>query len=80
MQAAQSRLLTSCMKNFKIKNIELEMKKINIKDDKEAFMCEECGLTYKDKKWAEKCEAWCKKYNSCNLNITSYAINKGEQK
>ena len=56
------------------------MKKINIKDDKEAFMCEECGLTYKDKKWAEKCEAWCKKYNSCNLNITSYAINKGEQK
>ena len=38
--------------------------------------CEECKLMYKDKVWAEKCEKWCKKYKSCNLEITKYAINK----
>lgn len=40
------------------------------------YQCPECGLEYKEKEWAEKCEAWCKKYKSCNLEITKYAINK----
>lgn len=48
------------------------------KDNKKVFMCEECCLAYKDKQWAEKCESWCKKYNSCNLKITFYAI-KGKK-
>ncbi len=38
------------------------------------WMCEECGLKYKDKNWAEKCEAWCKEHKSCNLEITKHAI------
>ena len=50
-----------------------------IKNNKKSFMCEECCLNYKDKKWAEKCGAWCKKHKSCSLKITKYAINKNEK-
>ncbi len=38
------------------------------------FLCEECGLFYKDKSFADKCEEWCAKHNSCNLEITKHAI------
>jgi hypothetical protein len=38
------------------------------------WMCEECKFKYEDKSWAEKCEAWCKKYKSCNLEITKHAV------
>jgi hypothetical protein len=38
------------------------------------WICEECKLKYGDKIWAEKCEAWCKKYKSCNLEITKHSI------
>lgn len=41
------------------------------------FQCEECGLEYKEKERAEECEIWCKEHNSCNLEITKYAVNKG---
>jgi len=46
-------------------------KKIN---GKECYRCNECLLYYPDKKMAEKCEKWCKKHKSCNLEITKYAI------
>jgi hypothetical protein len=29
---------------------------------------------YQDKDWAEKCEAWCRKYKSCNLEIITHAV------
>ena len=38
------------------------------------YQCEDCKLIYKDKKWAEKCEKWCIKNKSCNLEITKHAI------
>ena len=38
------------------------------------YECESCCLSYKDKKWAEKCEAWCKKHHSCNMKITCYSL------
>ncbi len=38
------------------------------------YICEECRFKYKDKELAQKCEKWCKKHKSCNLNITKYAI------
>ncbi|MEK6954000.1 MAG: hypothetical protein AABX01_03260 [Candidatus Micrarchaeota archaeon] len=38
------------------------------------FQCEECKLLYPEKEWAEKCEAWCKKYNACSLEITSHSL------
>ena len=49
------------------------VKEIN-KDGKLLFECEQCGMFYKDKAWAEKCEDWCKKTKSCNIEITKYAI------
>ena len=50
------------------------MVKENMKNNNLVFMCEECCLGYKEKKWTEKCEAWCKKNNSCNLKITCYSL------
>ena len=46
----------------------------NHKTDDRLYKCPECGLEYKEKEWAEKCEAWCKKYQSCNLEITEHAL------
>lgn len=42
--------------------------------NKKLSQCKECGLWYSVKIWATKCEAWCKKHNSCNLEITVHAI------
>ena len=50
------------------------MKEINI----DRFRCKECGLIYKDKNAAKKCEDWCMKHKSCNLEITKCAINKNK--
>ncbi len=44
----------------------------------ELYQCEECDLLYQQPSWAEKCEAWCKKHKSCNLEITSHAVSKDE--
>ena len=38
------------------------------------YACLECGLLYKEKKWVEKCEVWCKEHKSCNLDIISHAF------
>ena len=40
----------------------------------ELYQCEECGFKYREKEWAEKCQAWCAEHKSCNLGITQYAI------
>lgn len=48
--------------------------------DKRLFQCPECGLAYREKEWAQKCEAWCRKHKSCNLEIIKHAItNKDNQ-
>lgn len=46
--------------------------------NKKIHICSECKLSYKEKELAEKCEAWCKKHNSCNLEITKHSVNKRE--
>lgn len=38
------------------------------------YKCPECGLEYQEKEWAKKCEDWCKKNKSCNLEITKHAF------
>lgn len=38
------------------------------------FQCEECGLFYKDKHLAERCEKFCKENSACDTEITKYAI------
>ncbi len=49
----------------------------NIKKNKKAYyQCEECKLIYKDNEWADKCEKWCRKNRSCNLNIVKHSIDK----
>lgn len=56
------------------------MVKEKLNNNKKEYECESCCLTYKDKKWAEKCEAWCKKNNSCNMKITCYSSQTMENK
>ena len=45
-----------------------------IKDYKTLYVCEECGFAYESKEWAEKCQAWCAKHHSCNIEITKQAV------
>jgi len=40
------------------------------------YQCKVCRMIYQNPKWAKKCESWCRKNKSCNLEITNYAINK----
>ncbi len=44
------------------------------KQGRKFYQCEDCKLLYEDRIWAQKCEKWCKKTNSCNLEITNHAI------
>ena len=43
-------------------------------DSKILFICEVCGLGYLEKEIAEKCEEWCTKTGTCNLEITKNAV------
>lgn len=52
------------------------MVKVVQKENREVYQCEECGLKYAEKEIAEKCEDWCKKTNSCNLEIIANAIHE----
>jgi hypothetical protein len=45
-----------------------------IRNKKTYYLCKECGFLYKDRKIAQKCENWCKKHHSCNMEITKYAV------
>jgi len=39
------------------------------------FKCEICGLRYKERRWAEKCEEWCREHpDSCNVEAASHSI------
>jgi len=50
---------------------------VDIKMSKPKFYkCSVCGLEYTNKRFAEKCEKWCKKHNSCNLEIIKHAVKK----
>lgn len=52
----------------------------SIKNDKMLYQCPECKLWYEEKEWAEKCEAWCKEHKSCNIEITSHAVENNHSK
>jgi hypothetical protein len=38
------------------------------------YECKECGMKYNDKELARKCETWCKKHKSCNLEIIKHSV------
>lgn len=44
------------------------------RENKVLYMCEECGLVYEERIWAEKCEEFCKKHHACSLEITKHAV------
>ena len=46
---------------------------------KEFYECPECGFRYESKEWAEKCEAWCKKHQSCNIEITAHGTSPEDE-
>ena len=48
------------------------MTKTITQQDTELYQCEECGFKYAEKEWAEKCEAWCKEHQSCNIEIIAH--------
>lgn len=43
------------------------------------YKCEECDLKYQEKGIAEKCQAWCKETNSCNLEIIKFAVKSTDE-
>jgi uncharacterized C2H2 Zn-finger protein len=49
------------------------------KDRSKLYKCPECGFLYKEKEWADKCQAWCKKHHTCNLEITEQATTESYQ-
>ena len=49
-----------------------KMKKDNKKTKR--YKCPECGFSYKEKEWADKCEAWCREHKTCNVEIIEHAI------
>ncbi len=53
----------------------LNMVKQITKKNKTYYICPECNFAYKEKETAAKCEAWCKEYKSCNVEITKHAVN-----
>ena len=44
-----------------------------IKNNQNIYQCKECGLHYKNKDTADKCEAWCKEHKTCNVEIIKQA-------
>ena len=46
----------------------------DIKNGEIYYKCSECLMRYSNKSLAEKCEEWCKKHKSCNINLIKYAV------
>lgn len=49
--------------------------------DKVLYQCSECGLHYEDEQIAKQCEAYCKEYQGCSMDITKLSVermNSGE--
>lgn len=44
------------------------------KDGKKYYICKLCKMAYNSKELAQKCEDWCRKYKSCNLEIIKHAV------
>ncbi|MBI5392346.1 hypothetical protein HZA96_00620 [Candidatus Woesearchaeota archaeon] len=40
------------------------------------FSCNICGINYQEEIYAKQCNEWCKRNNSCNLNIIKHAVKK----
>jgi len=41
---------------------------------KQVYLCEMCSFAYPRKEMAKECEDWCRKHQSCNIEITTSAV------
>ncbi|MFB6145935.1 MAG: hypothetical protein ABEJ99_05540 [Candidatus Nanohaloarchaea archaeon] len=44
-----------------------------------AYICEECGLHYREKQVAENCEEHCRTRNACSLEMTRKSLERKRQ-
>jgi len=42
--------------------------------EKTHYTCEECSLRYEEQEWRDRCRAWCREHQSCNLDIIEHAV------
>lgn len=50
------------------------MVKENTNKGKKYYQCDICELYYKEEKLAKKCEQWCSKHPSCNIEIIKNSV------
>lgn len=41
------------------------------------FRCPECGMHYRDRKIAKRCEDFCRSHQACSLEIAKLSIEAG---
>jgi hypothetical protein len=42
---------------------------------KTLYVCDECGLAYEEKEWAEKCQSWCETHEgTCNAEVVMHSV------
>ena len=46
------------------------------RNGRKLYICKVCGLAYKERIWAEKCQDFCKKYGACSIEIIPHAVNE----
>jgi len=44
------------------------------KNSKKYYECEACNMYYESREMAQKCEDFCNKYKSCDLEIIKHAV------
>ena len=54
------------------------MVEIKNKGDQTLYEYKACQMFYWEKEWAEKFEVWCRKTNSCNIDIIKHTVDKEE--
>jgi predicted ATP-dependent serine protease len=42
------------------------------KDNATFYVCEACGFLYREREWAERCQAFCEEFHSCNIEIMEH--------
>lgn len=48
-----------------------------VAEDDGLFRCEECGMRYRDRSTAEKCEDYCQTHDACSTDIAAESVDSG---
>ena len=44
------------------------------------FRCDACGMLFREREWAEKCQAWCETHEgTCNMEYIQHTVNPDEE-